>query len=153
MKLTDFTSHDYQTLYDFMQPLWHETYGEILPREHIELLLEKYFSEAGIAHYRAQGYVYQKIDDIGVLVFVEREKEIYLDKLYLLPAARGKNYPAFVFDELLKRGKDVLLNVNRGNERAVRCYLKNGFAIERQEEIVLSNGMVNHDYVMRKKCK
>lgn len=151
MKLTDFTPQDYQTLYAFMRPLWLETYGDILPQEQIELLLDKYFSETSVAHYRTQGYIYQKIDEVGVLVFVERETELYLDKLYLLPAARGKGYPAFVFGELTKKGKDVLLNVNRGNERAVRCYLKNGFVVEKREEIVLPNGMVNHDYVMRKK--
>ncbi len=134
-----------------MKPIWLETYGPILPREQILFLLDRYFSPAGLAHYRALGYQYRKIDNIGVVVFVDRGEHIYMDKLYLLPAARGKRYPAFVFSELAKAGKDIVLNANAKNERAVRCYLKNGFVIEREEMIDLGNGMLNRDFVMRKK--
>ena len=151
MKLTAFTEKDFTGLYEFMEPLWIETYGKILPREQIIFLLHKYFSSEGLAHYRAQGYRYYKIDEVGVLVFVERETETYMDKLYLLPKARGKGYAKFVFDELIKLGKDVVLNVNQANERAMRCYQKNGFAIESQTDILLENGMINRDFVMRKR--
>lgn len=103
-------------------------------------------------YYRAQGYQYKKIDDVGVLVFVEREKDVYLDKLYLTPSVRGKNYPAFVFAWLQRLGKDITLNVNQSNERAVRCYLKNGFVILSKTDIDLGDGMVNCDYVMQKRA-
>jgi len=149
IRLLDFTTEDYEKLHDFMRPLWLATYGEILPPPQIEFLLEKYFSKAGLAHYRAQGYRYRKIGDNGVLVTVEKDGEIYIDKLYLLPSARGKGIPTEVFKELQKSGKDLTLNVNRANERAVKCYLKNGFQIERETEILLDNGMVNCDYEMR----
>ncbi len=153
IKLLDFTPQNYDNIYDFMRPLWLDTYGEILPLEQIEFLLEKYFSKDGLAHYRALGYRYQKIGDEGVLVTVEKEDEIYIDKLYLLPSARGKNIPKEVFDKLQNSGKDLTLNVNRANERAVKCYLKNGFQIERETEILLDNGMINCDYEMRLKAK
>lgn len=149
MILTDFTKRDYDSLYDFMRPLWLETYGAILPKAQIEFLLEKYFSPSGIAHHRALGYRYQKIGEFGVLVTLEKEKEIYIDKLYLLPTARGKGVSKAVFDELKTSGKELTLNVNQANERAVRCYLKNGFFIERSMDIVLGNGMINSDYEMR----
>lgn len=149
MLLTDFQEQDYETLYDFMRPLWLDTYGEILPTAQIEFLLDKYFSKAGLQHFRALGYRYRKIGDVGVLVTVEKNEEIYLDKLYLLPIARGHGYAKSVFDELKKEGKDITLNVNQANERAVKCYLKNGFVIERKTDIPLGNGMVNCDYEMR----
>ena len=153
MKLIEFTQEDFDGLYAFMQPLWIETYGGFLSKPQILLLLDKYFSADGLARFRAQGYRYYKIDDAGVLVYAEREKDVYIDKLYLLPAARGKAYPDFVFCELSKLKKDIRLNVNRSNERAVKCYLKNGFSVEKQEEIPLGGGMVNCDYVMVKKYK
>ena len=152
MRLEEFTEQDFKALYDWMCPLWEKTYGEIISRQQIVFLLEQYFSPRGIAHYRQEGYRYFRVEDggtKGVVVFVDRGDETYLDKLYLLPEERGKGYAAFVFDELKKRGKDVTLNVNRSNARAVACYLKNGFQIEREEEIVLSDGMVNLDYRMR----
>ncbi|MBE5747865.1 MAG: GNAT family N-acetyltransferase [Clostridiales bacterium] len=149
--LNPFAKQDFDGLYAFMRPIWHETYGEILPPTQIDFLLEKYFSAQSLQAYLAQGYEYFKIDNVGVLVIVERENEIYLDKLYLLPTDRGKGYPQRVFSELLKRGKDILLNVNKGNQRAVSCYKKNGFFIEETVDIDLGDGMVNQDYVMRKR--
>ena len=151
--LTAFTQQDFDGLYDFMHPIWHEVYGKILPSKQIDFLLDKYFSPTGLNAYRMQGYEYFRIDGVGVLVIQERETDVYLDKLYLLPAARGKGYPEKVFAELLTRGKDILLNVNQGNERAVKCYQKNGFTVEKTVDIELDNGMVNQDYIMRKRAK
>ncbi len=151
MEWQEFTEKDFEGLYAFMQPLWLETYGDFLPKKQILTLLDKYFSVDGLAHYRAAGYRYYKIDDVGVLVYRESEEEVYIDKLYLLPTARGKGYPAFVFEKLSQKGKDIRLNVNRNNARAVGCYLKNGFSIEKKEEIPIGEGMVNCDYVMIKK--
>ena len=122
-----------------------------MPEKQIDTLLDKYFSKDGIAHFRALGYEYKKVDDVGVLVIVDRGADTYLDKLYLIPTARGKGYPKFVFDELLKRGKDVVLNVNQSNARALACYQKNGFTVDERIDIDLGGGMVNQDYVMRKK--
>ena len=151
MQLNDFTNDDFENIYSFMKPLWLETYGGFLPNGQILFLLDKYFSPAGLKSYREKGYRYKKIDDAGVLVFVERETDVYIDKLYLTPNARGKGYAKFVYDELLKLGKPLLLNVNQNNERAVACYLKNGFEIVEQTDIELGNGMINRDYVMQKK--
>ena len=152
MQLLSFKEDDFSLLYDFMKPIWLETYTDVIPREQILFLLDKYFSEEGIAAYRAKGYCYYKLLDgalCGVVVICQKDGCTYLDKLYLLPASRGRGYAAFVFGELLKLGRDVLLNVNQGNARAVACYKKNGFVIEREEHIPLDDGMVNVDYVMR----
>lgn len=151
MTLIPFSETDFENLYSFMRPLWLDTYSDIIPKEQIEFLLDKYFSPHSLKKFRALNYEYRKIENAGVLVYVEKETEVYIDKLYLSPNARGKNLPAFVFKELLKIGKDLTLNVNQSNERAVRCYLKNGFVVEKKIDIDLGNGMINCDFVMRKK--
>ena len=46
-------------------------------------------------------------------------------------------------------GRDITLNVNQGNARALACYKKHGFIIESEERIELGGGMVNIDYNMR----
>jgi ribosomal protein S18 acetylase RimI-like enzyme len=53
----------------------------------------------------------------------------------------------------LKLGRDVTLNVNQGNARAVACYRKNGFIIDEEEIIELGDGMINRDYKMRLKAE
>ena len=150
MQLIPFTEEDFVSLYTFMKPLWYETYGGFLPKEQIDFLLDMYFSPSGLAHYRSLGYQYRKIDDVGVLVYVDRGTEIYMDKLYLLPSARGKGYAAFAFAQLSSFGKDVMLSVNQKNERAMRCYKKNGFVVVEEKEVLLDNGMKNYDYIMKK---
>ena len=151
MLLKKFEREDFACLRSFMTPLWHETYGKIIPKEQIDFLLEKYFSEPALVSFQEKGYEYYKIDNVGVLVYVERETELYIDKLYLPSSMRGKGYPEKVFSELLKKGKTLSLNVNQGNERAVRCYLKNGFEITEKIDIDLGNGMTNCDYVMKRR--
>ena len=151
MTLVPFTNEDFGGLYEFMKPLWLETYSPILPKQQILFLLDQYFSKDGLEKYRGLGYQYFHVDDVGVLVYVERETDVYLDKLYLLPKARGKGYAAFVFSEMAKLGKPVTLNVNQANERALKCYLKNGFGIVEKVAVALGNGMTNYDYVMQKR--
>ena len=158
MQLTLLTEQEFSSLRAFMSPLWHETYGDFLPREQIEFLLDKYFSKEGLQFYREQGYEYRNImsdqnERVGVLVYVQREKDTYMDKLYLLPQARGKGYPAFVFAYLCSFGKDVRLSANQKNARALKCYQKNGFVIEEKMDIQLGHGMVNCDYILCKKAQ
>ncbi len=158
MQLTPFNEQDFGCLYAFMSPLWHETYGGFLPKAQIDFLLDKYFSPDGLKHYRALGYQYKNICDdeqnkVGVLVYVDREKDTYMDKLYLVPSARGKGYPAFAFDFLCSLGKNVRLSANQQNERALKCYRKNGFEIEEKIAIQLGHGMVNYDFILCKRVE
>ena len=55
-----------------MKPIWVETYGNILSPQHLEYLLQKYFSMEGVQTYRNLGYQYRKIDNVGVLVYVDK---------------------------------------------------------------------------------
>ena len=152
MRLSEFNEQDFLTIKDFMTPLWYSTYGGIIPNEQIALLIEKYFSDDGLRHFRSEGYEYFKLVDgetVGIVVICEKDGATYLDKLYLTEQSRGKGYASFVFSELLRLGRDITLNVNQGNARAVRCYEKNGFVIEEEQYIDLGGGMVNKDYRMR----
>lgn len=151
MILTDFTQQDFIELYDFMRPIWFETYTNVIPLEQIEFLLDKYFDPKNVQNFIKQGYSYKKVDGVGVLIYQERDNDVFIDKLYLPSKFRGMGYPEKVFDELLKLNKDLTLNVNQANKRAVACYLKNGFSIEVTHDVDLGNGMINKDYIMRKK--
>ncbi len=158
MQLTLLSEQEFSTLRDFMSPLWHETYGWFLPAAHIDFLLDKYFSKDGLQFYRGAGYEYRNILDndgnrAGVVVYVHRQHDTYMDKLYLLPFARGKGIPTFVFDYLGAFGKDVRLSANQNNQRALKCYQKNGFEIEQTIDVQLGHGMVNHDYILCKRVK
>jgi ribosomal protein S18 acetylase RimI-like enzyme len=138
----------------FMRPIWEETYA-FLPREQIDLLLMKYFSPEGLCRYGEMGYEYFRVSDgehWGILVIREREGDVYLDKLYFPPSARGRGLASAAFAFLEKRGKPILLNVNQKNLRAIRCYEKNGFRRVSEERIDLGRGLVNVDFVYRREA-
>ena len=149
ISIKKFNQEDFSSLYDFMRPIWLDTYS-FLPIEQVQLLLDKYFSSENLLSFVASGYEYYWIDDCAVLVIKKQDDYVYIDKLYLLPSCRGKGYPTAVFDWLLQFGKPLVLNVNVNNERAVKCYLKNGFKVVEEVVIELGNGLINRDYVMRK---
>ena len=62
-----------------------------------------------------------------------------------------EGYAAFAISQLMNLKKDVVLNVNQQNARAIACYQKNGFTVDQTVDIDLGGGMVNHDYILRKK--
>ena len=43
----------------------------------------------------------------------------------------------------------LILNVNRQNQKAIKCYLKNGFKIIREEDNDIGNGYYMNDFVMQ----
>ena len=140
-------------LYEAMRPIWLETYS-FLPKEQVELLLNKYFSKKGVEYYLDNGYEYYSLNGAGLLVIKEQKDSLYVDKLYIQPEFRRKGLASNVFQYLIKtRKKALALNVNKNNLPAVSCYLKNGFGIVKEEIIELGNGLVNCDYVMIKEIK
>ena len=151
--LLNLTKEEYSGLYDIMRPIWLDTYS-FLPKEQIELLLDKYFSEKGIKFYLSQGYEYYSVNGMGLLVVKEQKDSLYVDKLYIQPDFRRQGLASAVLEYLIKtRKKPLMLNVNKSNLPAVECYLKNGFKIAREEIIELGNGLINFDYVMKKEVE
>ncbi len=59
-------------LYDFMHPIWQETY-DFLPPNQVDLLLEKYFAYENILRFIEKGYEYFDINSVGVLTVQERK--------------------------------------------------------------------------------
>ena len=94
MTLRPLQEDEFGEVAPFVKPLWQETYGSLLPQRQVDYLFDYYFSPERIAAFRAQGYEYFFLTDgeerLGLVVLVERPDEVYLDKLYLTPAARGK---------------------------------------------------------------
>ena len=151
IKIERFKESDFDLLYDFMKPIWFETYGDIISKKQIEFLLDKYFSPNATKYYKGINYQYFKIDDYnGVLVIQDRGDYIYLDKIYFNKEYQSKGYFKYVINYLESMNKDIILNVNQKNLQAIKAYQKQGFEIIKEERIVLDNDMINIDYVMKK---
>ncbi len=156
-KLRQITNADFPLLLELVSPLWHSTYDNIVGAEQADFLLHKYFDTENIEAYVQSGYQYFYIVHEGqvggLLVFVDRAADVYLDKLYVTEPFRRKGLASFAIRKLHEMGKDIRLNVNRNNEIAIATYKNRGFEVEKEENIKLNDTFANCDYVMLLKAE
>lgn len=149
------TDDELHGLKDFAAPIWRECYEGVVEASHTEMLIEKYFNYENIEKFREGGMIYESLlfngERMGFIAYKINPDHLYLDKLYFLRSYRGKHLSHYVFEHLAEvGGMPVRLNVNRGNERAVRAYKANGFRVISEENIPQKGGYVNTDYVMER---
>ena len=82
---------------------------------------------------------------------------MYLSKLYLYKAERGKGYSRRMVDFVAGKAREaglaaIELNVNRDNS-AVRAYEKLGFQMIRAEKNDIGEGFFMDDFVFRLELK
>lgn len=149
------SENELEQLYDFAAPIWKECYHGVLPEGQIELLIHKYFDPENIKAFQAHGMLYDYVlfdgQPAGFIAYELHDAYVYLDKLYLKSAYRGKHISTAVFNDLIARyQKPIRLNVNQGNRLGMRAYLGCGFKIIETKEYPLPGGFVNRDYIMEK---
>lgn len=154
-QFVEMTEEDLRELKAFAAPIWRECYEGVVEASHTEMLIDKYFDYENIGKFREGGMIYENVlvngDRIGFIAYQINSDHLYLDKLYFLSEYRGKHLSHYVFEHLSDiGGLPVRLNVNRGNERAVRAYKANGFKVICEENIPQKGGFVNTDYVMER---
>lgn len=154
-EFAEMSEEDLRELKNFAAPIWRECYEGVVEASHTEMLIDKYFEYENIMKFKENGMIYENVlvdgDRIGFIAYQIKSDHLYLDKLYFLREHRGKHLSHYVFEHLARvGGLPLRLNVNRGNERAVRAYKANGFKVIREENIIQTGGFVNTDYVMEK---
>jgi GNAT superfamily N-acetyltransferase len=78
-----------------------------------------------------------------------------LDKLYVLPARHGRGVGRALIARVEEAARadgsrTLILNVNKGNARAIAAYLACGFATRESVVVDIGGGFVMDDYVMAK---
>lgn len=140
--------------------IWSECYEELLSREQIRYMVEKFQSVPAItAQIRDDGYLYFlfQIDgnNAGYLGLQPKDGRLLLSKIYLLKSYRGGGWLSLLFgfvDSVAKRHgcRTVWMTANRHNERAVAAYKKIGFQVVREQVADIGQGFVMDDYVFEK---
>lgn len=150
-------AEEYPQLSGYIAELWHSAYDGLLGREQVEYMTDKFQSAEAIeTQVASRGYLYfylkEGSDRIGYCALMPEGKSLFLSKLYLDNAHRGRGIGqkalAAVCAQARERGASrVYLTVYKGNARAIRAYEKFGFA--RADSIVtdIGGGFVMDDYV------
>ena len=154
------TKEAVEELLPLVETIWREVFPPIIGDAQTEYMLQNYQSQDNIRSEIRSGVQYYFITEenttyIGYLAFELREECLFISKMYLLRAARGKGLSSELFDWLeetaLNHGKERLqLRVNRSNTRAIEVYLHKGFVITHTGISDIGGGFVMDDYYFEK---
>ena len=139
--------------------IWNEHFTPIIGKAQVDYMLEKFQSKKAITKQIKNGFLYFLIkknhDHIGYIGVLPKEKQLFLSKLYITSAQRGKGHGrnAIEFLEKLAIEKGlskISLTVNKNNSATIKTYKNLGF--ENGGSIVQDIGkdFVMDDYIMDK---
>lgn len=139
--------------------IWNEYFTSIIGKAQVDYMLEKFQSKKVITEQIENGFLYFLIkknnDAIGYIGVIPEEKQLFLSKLYITLAERGKGHgrKAIEFLEELAIEKNVTkisLTVNRNNSATINMYTKLGFENRGSAVKDIGNDFVMDDYKMEK---
>ena len=147
MIITLATANDLKTIRDIAYKTWPVAYGEILSKEQLDYMLDKFYSDANLYDSlinKRQPFLLA-YEDLVCLGFASYEHH-YLDKnvtrlhkLYMLPESQGKGIGKLLVDKIESLAQEnhsetISLNVNKYN-KAFSFYKKMGFEVVAEEEL------------------
>ena len=148
-----------ETIVGLAYKIWNEHFIPIIGKAQVDYMLDKFQSKKVITEQIEKGYLYFLIKNskayIGYIGVLPQESQLFLSKLYITSAERGKGHgrKAIEFLEKLAIEKGlskISLTVNRNNSATIKMYKKLGF--ENRGSIVqdIGNNFVMDDYKMEK---
>ncbi len=151
-----------ETIVGLACEIWNEHFTPIIGKAQVDYMLEKFQSKKVITEQIENGFLYFLIknnnDYIGYLGVLAKDNRLFLSKLYIISAERGKGHgrKAIAFLEKLAIDKGlskISLTVNKNNSATIKTYIKLGF--ENCGSIVqdIGNNFVMDDYKMEKDIK
>jgi len=153
------TKVDFECISELARIIWHEHYPSIISFEQIDYMLEKFNSAKAIENQTKQGsqFFYMTYNDVpvGYSAFKKQTDYLFLEKLYILKAHRGKKIAktTMQFMEALAHShkfSSIKLNVNKLNTNSILAYKKMGFVETKSMVTDIGNGFVMDDYEMEK---
>jgi|688.fasta_scaffold229175_2 ribosomal protein S18 acetylase RimI-like enzyme len=160
--ITKLLDADLEELRKVSREIWFTHYPTILSHEQIEYMLDKMYRIAVIKdEIYNKGIFYDKVLHNSKLVgyvsygseIMENISYLKLHKCYLLPSLHGLGYGQKMLFNVCQKAremkfKQIVLNVNKRNEKAIKAYTRFGFEIIESKIIDFGNGFVMDDYIM-----
>lgn len=159
---------DLPEIAEMAHKIWWEFYSPLLSDDQIRYMLDLFYSEASLVRQTREGqhyfFIMRDMVKIGFVSFSQTgHNAFFIHKLYILPTEQrkraGSDVISILHEMFCKRTEDtscqVRLTVNRQNYTSVNFYFRNGFTIEKVEDIDIGEGYFMNDFIMLKKadCK
>jgi len=139
--------------------IWRTSYAEMLTPAQIDYMLAWMYAPETIAREMDGGVLWEaawlggEMAGFHSCTLVAAEQRVKLNKLYLLPELQGSG----LGQQLLGRvhtlaaqhsARQVWLQVNKANARAIRAYERAGYVVERSAVFDIGGGFVMDDFIM-----
>lgn len=139
--------------------IWPETFSAILSQEQIVYMMKMMYAPEVMADELARGYHFILLqinnEDAGYISWSPYggAGTVKLHKLYLRSKFHGAGIGTLMLKHIISLCRSqccsrLLLNVNKNNEKAIKAYKRNGFAVLEAVCNDIGNGFVMDDYVM-----
>jgi ribosomal protein S18 acetylase RimI-like enzyme len=143
--------------------IWPKVYPGIISMAQIDYMLaDRYDLRTVQREITERGAVYALIETGGAAAgyisydVVAGDSSLFLNKLYLKPELHGRGIGAQALRWLDSQARArnatlIRLRVNRNNHNALRAYLREGYAFEREIVTSIGGGFVMDDFLMIKR--
>ncbi len=136
--------------------IWPRVYDYMISQEQINYMLLTMYDLDKLEQQWSDGvnFVLLEIDQIpqGFVSFEEKEKCVFLQKLYLRPEMQGQGFGKKMLLVAIDFAKDskkpfVELTVNRKN-KFLEFYIRQGFEIKKEKDFDIGGGYCMNDYIL-----
>ncbi len=157
-EVTSTSASQVKLLSDLAKEIWEHHYIPIVGADQVAYMLDKFQSAEPIRNQLLEGYKYFIAYDnepVGYLCLDIRTEHLFISKIYLKHDTRGQGFGRSLMlfaEEYAHQLKlpQLLLTVNKYNEKSITFYEKMGFKKTREVVFDIGNGYVMDDYEMVK---
>lgn len=160
VSISPVTAADVEAIAALARLVWQDTYPGIISQEQIDYMLAQRYQPPLLREELTSPHIWwdQLTVDGQLAGFVSclltaTAGEMKLDKLYVDPRRQRLGIGARLVDQVVARAlaagcQTLILAVNKGNERAIAAYRKQGFAIRESVCVDIGCGFVMDDFIM-----
>lgn len=147
---------------DLTYKIWPIAYGEILSKDQLAYMLDKFYEISYLEKQFENGQVFLLAEENGNYygfasyeLNCDNSNSTKIHKLYVLPQTQGKGLGKLFVEKIKSisnenNNESLFLNVNRFNN-ALHFYEKLGFINLKTVDIEIGNGYLMEDYIMELK--
>ncbi len=136
--------------------IWPRVYDYMISQEQINYMLSMMYDSDKLKQQWLEGVKFVVLEEEGIpqgfVAFEEKEKCIFLQKLYLRPEMHGQGYGKNMLQVVIDFAQDckkpnIELTVNRNN-KSLDFYFGNGFQIKEEKDFDIGGGYFMNDYIL-----
>jgi GNAT superfamily N-acetyltransferase len=154
------TEADIPLLRELAERTWRASYADLIEPEQIEYMLARMYAREQIAREMRAGVIWELAlaadETVGFFsVTLEEATRVKLDKLYVLPERQGAGIGRALLERVhalaaARGARQIWLQVNRRNARAIRVYERAGYVVARSAAFEIGRGFVMDDFIMQR---